>query len=66
MSMSFVSAAPRASSNSPEKADIASGDRDPDYADLQTFNPLFPRGSYFNESALIGPDNFVDLLTKRN
>lgn len=43
------------------KADIASGDRDPNQADLQTFNPLFPRGSYFNESSLIGPDNFIDL-----
>lgn len=43
------------------KADIASGDRDPNRADLQTFNPLFPRGSYFNESSLIGPDNFIDL-----
>lgn len=43
------------------KADIASGDHNPDQGDLQTFNPLFPRGSYFNESSLIGPANFIDL-----
>lgn len=43
------------------KADIASGDRDPRDADLQTFNPLFPRGAYFNESGIIGPFNLVDL-----
>jgi hypothetical protein len=43
------------------KADVASGDRDPRHADLQTFNALFPRGGYFNDSAIIGPANFVDL-----
>lgn len=43
------------------KADVASGDRDPRHADLQTFNPMFPRGGYFNDSAIIGPANFVDL-----
>jgi hypothetical protein len=43
------------------KGDITSGDRDPDNADLQTFNPLFPRGSYFSETALIGPANHIDL-----
>jgi hypothetical protein len=43
------------------KADIASGDRDPRNAGLQTFNALFPRGGYFNDSAIIGPANFVDL-----
>lgn len=43
------------------KADVASGDHDPNRADLQSFNPLFPRGSYFNESGLIGPVNFIDL-----
>jgi len=43
------------------KADVASGDRDPRNADLQTFNALFPRGGYFNDSAIIGPANFVDL-----
>ena len=43
------------------KADIASGDRDPKDRDLQTFNALFPKGAYFNETDLIGPANFADL-----
>jgi hypothetical protein len=43
------------------KANITSGDRDPLAADLQTFNPLFPRGAYFSESGLIGPANLIDL-----
>ncbi len=43
------------------KADIASGDRDPNSEPLQTFNPLFPRGAYFSETALIGPVNIIDL-----
>ena len=28
---------------------------------MQTFNPLFPRGAYFNESGIIGPFNLIDL-----
>ncbi len=43
------------------RADIASGDDDPASRDLQTFNPLFPKGAYFSEAGLIGPANFVDL-----
>lgn len=43
------------------RADIASGDDDRGDGDLGTFNPLFPRGSYFTENALIGPANFIDL-----
>lgn len=43
------------------KANIASGDEDPDDPDLQTFNPLFPRGNYFAETSLIGPANFFDI-----
>ena len=43
------------------RADIASGDEDPANQDLQTFNPLFPKGAYFSEAALIGPANFIDL-----
>ena len=43
------------------RADIASGDDDPDNQDLQTFNPLFPKGAYFSEAGLIGPVNFMDL-----
>ena len=43
------------------KADVTSGDRNPADVDLQTFNPLFPRGAYFGESALVGPANHVDI-----
>jgi len=43
------------------KADIASGDRNPLNPDLQTFNAIFPKGSYFSEADLIGPVNFIDL-----
>lgn len=38
-----------------------SGDRDGDDSDLQTFNPLFPRGKYFGESATLGPLNVIDV-----
>lgn len=41
-------------------ANIASGDGDPDDADLGTFNPLFPRGNYFSQAALLGPRNFFN------
>ncbi len=43
------------------KADIASGDENPADHDLQTFNPLFPKGAYFSEDNLMGPENFIDL-----
>lgn len=43
------------------KADITSGDKNPKNPDLQTFNPLFPKGAYFNETELIGPANLMDL-----
>ncbi len=43
------------------RANIASGDKDPANPDLQTFNPLFPKGAYFSEAGLIGPANFIDL-----
>jgi hypothetical protein len=29
--------------------------------ELNTFNPLFPRGAYFGLAALIGPANLVDV-----
>lgn len=41
-------------------ANTASGDRDAADADLQTFNPLFPRGNYFSEDATLGPQNFFN------
>jgi hypothetical protein len=42
-------------------ANVASGDEDPDDADLQSFNAMFPRGNYFSELALLGPRNFFNL-----
>jgi hypothetical protein len=43
------------------KANIISGDDDPSDADLQTFNPLFPKGKYFGELSLLGPENLINL-----
>ncbi|ABS63996.1 conserved hypothetical protein [Parvibaculum lavamentivorans DS-1] len=42
-------------------ANIASGDDDPADGDLGTFSPLFPRGNYFSEAAVLGPRNFYNL-----
>ncbi|MCW5606866.1 MAG: alginate export family protein, partial [Nitrosomonas sp.] len=39
--------------------DITSGNRNPDSANLQTYNPLFPTGAYFNLADLLGPSNFI-------
>jgi hypothetical protein len=41
-------------------ANVASGDRNPGDPDLETFNPLFPRGNYFSEDATLWPQNFVN------
>ncbi|MGH7338468.1 MAG: alginate export family protein, partial [Myxococcota bacterium] len=43
------------------RANVTSGDRNPSSPKLETFNPLFPRGSYFGEASLIGPQNHMDL-----
>ena len=43
------------------KANATSGDSNPNNPDLQTFNPLFPKGAYFGEPALIGPANHIDV-----
>ena len=43
------------------KANVTSGDRDPNNPDLGTFNPLFPKGAYFGQLASIGPLNHRDL-----
>ena len=43
------------------KADITSGDRHRGDRNLDTFNPLFPKGAYFSETSLIGPANHIDL-----
>lgn len=42
------------------KTEIISGDRDTNDAELNTFNPLYPRGAYFGLAALIGPVNLID------
>jgi hypothetical protein len=42
-------------------ANIASGDHNPDDKNLETFNPLFPRGNYFSELAQLGPYNFFNV-----
>jgi len=43
------------------RADVTSGDRDPDDSDLQTFYPLFPKGAYFGQLTSVGPLNHRDL-----
>ncbi|WP_439448361.1 alginate export family protein [Stenotrophomonas sp. ATs4] len=43
------------------KANIISGDRDPDDRALQTFNVMFPKGKYFGESGQVGPTNLINL-----
>jgi hypothetical protein len=42
------------------KANIISGDRNSNDSNLQTFNPLFPKGKYFGEIGLIGPLNLIN------
>ncbi|WP_250846785.1 alginate export family protein [Aquisphaera insulae] len=41
--------------------DVASGDRDANSANLQTFNPLFPSGAYYNLTGPFGPQNIIDV-----
>jgi hypothetical protein len=41
--------------------DVTSGDNNPATANLQTFNPLFPSGVYFNLLNPVGPLNMIDL-----
>ncbi|WP_010584490.1 alginate export family protein [Schlesneria paludicola] len=41
--------------------DVASGDQNAQSANLQTFNPLFPSGAYFNLAGPFGPLNIIDL-----
>jgi len=41
--------------------DITSGDNNPNSPNLQTFNPLFPSGAYFNLLNPVGPLNMIDL-----
>lgn len=41
------------------RVDAGSGDKDPTDGRLQTFNPLFPKGAYFNESGLTSWSNLM-------
>ena len=41
--------------------DYISGDKKAGDGDLQTFNPLYPKGGYFGFNPLIGPSNLIDL-----
>lgn len=41
--------------------DYISGDRRQGDGNLQTFNPLFPKGGYFGFSPQIGPVNLIDI-----
>jgi len=41
------------------RLDVASGDRNPRDGRLQTFNPLFPKGAYFNETSLTSWSNLT-------
>ncbi|MEM7055171.1 MAG: alginate export family protein, partial [Pseudomonadota bacterium] len=42
-------------------ANIASGDDDPNDNDLNTFNPLQPNLAYFEEAAVLAPQNFYNI-----
>lgn len=43
------------------KTELISGDRNVNDEEMNTFNPLFPRGAYFGLAALIGPVNLIDV-----
>lgn len=43
------------------RLDLGSGDEDPADGRLQTFNPLFPKGAYFNETTLTSWGNLAAL-----
>lgn len=42
-------------------ANIASGDDDPQDGELNTFNPLYPNLMYFEEAAVLAPQNFFNI-----
>jgi len=44
------------------RANIISGNKSADSANLQTFNPLFPKGKYFGELTPVGPYNLINVL----
>lgn len=43
------------------KADVGSGDQNLRNATLGTLNPLFPKLAYFNQAAILGPSNVMNL-----
>ena len=43
------------------KTELISGNKSYEGDQLQTFNPLFPRGSYFGLASIIGPSNLFDI-----
>lgn len=43
------------------KANITSGDRDPNDRRHGTFNALFPKGNYFSQADVLGPYNLMDI-----
>jgi hypothetical protein len=43
------------------KANIISGDENPDDKGIETFNPLFPKGKYFGELTPLGPQNLINI-----
>ena len=43
------------------KANVISGDEDADDKDIETFNPLFPKGKYFGELTPLGPQNLINM-----
>jgi hypothetical protein len=42
------------------KANIISGDKNPNDRDIETFNPLFPKAKYFGELTPLGPQNLIN------
>lgn len=42
-------------------SDVISGDNNPDDPNLETFNPLFPRGKYFGALSPVGPRNLIQV-----
>lgn len=57
----YTLAGPRAKLRFGLKADVISGDQNPESGPLRTFNPLFPNPQYLSQTGLLGPANLVDL-----
>jgi hypothetical protein len=43
------------------KVNLISGDENPADRDIETFNPLFPKGKYFGELTPLGPENLINV-----